>query len=271
MTREYEGEEYGYGAPSRGYGPSTESGQPGEYGRDPDYGYGQAGEYGQYSEYGGQGRGQTVRERARRGIGEVRERTREGVHRAREAGHRARERVSDATRRVSARSRDMARQAQRRGQNAAHQLEDTYTHGRERFEHGLDRHPLAMCVGFFAVGLLVGLSIPRTRREHEWFGDTSEGVLDRARERGYELMQQGVEAGRRTYEATREELREQGLAPDQIRDRARQVLREGMAAARNAAEEAGLTRDEPGRRAGEVRETAQTTTQREIERLQRRD
>lgn len=159
--------------------------------------------------------------------------------------------------------------ARMRGRRAANQIEDTYEQGKERLEQGIERHPLAMGLGFFGVGLLIGLSIPRTRREREWFGDASEDLVERARDRGYDIVHRGVEAGRRAWDATREELHDQGLAPRQVSDKARRVVNEGVHAAREAARDAGRTPEEMARRADELRERAQAIAQHEAERIER--
>jgi hypothetical protein len=210
-----------------------------------------------------------LRERARHGYDEARQRTLAGLHYAQEASQRAYETVSEAGSEIAARTRDLAGYARRGGARAAHQLGESYEYGRSRFEGSLERHPLAMGLGFFALGVVVGLTIPRTHRERDLFGETSGQILGRARERGRDVMRQGIEAGRRTLRATREEMHAQGLAPGQIRDKARRVYNEGINAARDAAEQEGLTSEELARRADALRERAQESAQQEFERLQR--
>lgn len=53
-------------------------------------------------------------------------------------------------------------------------------------------YPVGAVIGGLAVGALLGMLLPKTRREAEWFGDTGRKITDAARE----AAQKGFDAGK---------------------------------------------------------------------------
>ena len=53
-------------------------------------------------------------------------------------------------------------------------------------------YPVGAVIGGLAVGALLGVLLPRTRRETEWFGDTGRRITDAARD----AAQKGFDAGK---------------------------------------------------------------------------
>ena len=53
-------------------------------------------------------------------------------------------------------------------------------------------YPVGAVIGGLAVGALLGVLLPRTRRETEWFSDTGRRITDAARE----AAQKGLDAGK---------------------------------------------------------------------------
>jgi ElaB/YqjD/DUF883 family membrane-anchored ribosome-binding protein len=53
-------------------------------------------------------------------------------------------------------------------------------------------YPVGAVIGGLAVGALLGVLLPRSRRESEWFGTTGRRLVDAGRE----AAQKGIDAGR---------------------------------------------------------------------------
>ena len=87
---------------------------------------------------------------------------------------------------------------------------------RERFERGRDEFPLTVCLGALATGLLTAIAIPATRREDIVFGEQSDEIKDKARQKGEELHEDAVEAAREATGKAKEELHKQGLDPEEL-------------------------------------------------------
>jgi hypothetical protein len=103
-----------------------------------------------------------------------------------------------------ARSRDTAR-------NVGHQLAEGYRTGAEKFSRAADEYPLAIGAAFAALGVLVGLSLPHTRKEDELRGEQSDHLVDAAKEKGEQLLEAGKAIGERLVDAAKDEAAGQGL------------------------------------------------------------
>lgn len=116
----------------------------------------------------------------------------------------------------------------------------TYTRSRERFAQTTEEHPMSVGVGFLALGLLVGLAIPCSRKENEWMGETSDRLKSTAKSRGQEMLEKGKHVASAAAESARKSAAEQGLTIEGMRDKARQVASESKQAAMQTAEAEGL-------------------------------
>jgi len=65
-------------------------------------------------------------------------------------------------------------------------------------------NPMGMLLAGMAVGFLVGMMLPVTRFESERIGPMAEGLKDRAREAGSEVMRRGGEVIKDTIEGSKE-------------------------------------------------------------------
>lgn len=170
-------------------------------------------------------------------------------------------------------ARDRAAQL---GEEARHGLET----GRRAFNNAREQHPLALAGGFLALGLLVGLSAPRTRRETEMIGPTAQRVKQKAQEAGRDLAHRGAEVASATASAVRQEAVElkedvqhaasdtlnaamdaanrEGVSPYDLREKAGHVAEQTGDAMRKSAKEEGLTGGQLKERAGEVVEQAKS-------------
>lgn len=157
---------------------------------------------------------------------DIRDKAEELRDRAEELRHRARERTGE----VADQANYMAHEASRR-------VSHTARVARERSEETIQSHPLAVGAAMLGLGLLVGLAIPRSRRENRLFGEEADEFKDSARrmgenvyERGKKVAGETAEAAREaasdavdaTVETAREEAERQGLTPEQLREEGRE-------------------------------------------------
>lgn len=134
------------------------------------------------------------------------------------------------------------------GRTVAHGVQSGYTAGAEQFQTAIEEYPLAVGIGFAALGALVGVLLPRTRREDELLGEQSDQLIDSAKEKSEEMLEAGKKVAERVGEAAVEEAKNQGLTADaeanamsNVVEKAGEVARRARNEATTAAEDEGLT------------------------------
>lgn len=158
---------------------------------------------------------------------------------------------------------EQAHEVYERSQSAVRRMKDEvkegYHTGADRFARASDEYPLAVGMGFAALGALLGLVIPHTRREDELMGETSDHLMEEAKEKAEELLQSGKAVGARVVGAAKEEARAQGLSGEtlaatfsDIVDRGSEVVKKAKQEASHAAEDVGLTPSQLEKRADET-------------------
>ena len=145
------------------------------------------------------------------------------------------------------RGMERAGETARRGFVAAGEsLAETYDTSRRQVASAADEYPLAVGAACLGLGLLFGLGMPRTRREDELMGETSDQikrqVKHRARDLSDEAMQRARHVATATAEAAQEELERQGLSKDTLKENlvegAKDMLQGAKAVVSRAAETA---------------------------------
>lgn len=91
----------------------------------------------------------------------------------------------------------------------------------QKFQSAVDEYPLGVGLGFLGLGLLVGLTLPRTRQEDEWMGTESDRFAAMAREKGQEVIERGKTVAERVAGRISEEAEKEGLTPEQLAEEAR--------------------------------------------------
>jgi ElaB/YqjD/DUF883 family membrane-anchored ribosome-binding protein len=90
--------------------------------------------------------------------------------------------------------------------------------GMQNTREFIEERPLTVGVGALALGVLVGLLIPRTRREDELMGEQSAAFINRTKAMGEDVVERGKhgaeEAMEAAAEAASEESEKQGLKPE---------------------------------------------------------
>jgi hypothetical protein len=128
-----------------------------------------------------------------------------------------------------------AADAIREGTSAAtERAQRGYEAGRETLAETWEEHPLAVGVAVMAAGVAAGLLLPRTRREDQLMGQTSDELARRVRKTGKDVVKRGKKAATAALSATTRQARQLGIAPEQV---GRKVGRLATAA-RNAVTEA---------------------------------
>lgn len=76
-----------------------------------------------------------------------------------------------------------------------------------RFEQMIDENPLGVTLWSVAIGALLGLSIPESRKEKEMMGSASETLLARAKETAQRTIQKAQHAAERAVQTAGEEFK----------------------------------------------------------------
>ncbi len=129
-------------------------------------------------------------------------------------------------------------------------LQSGYRTGTEQLEMAMEEYPLAVGIGFAALGALAGVLLPRTQREDQLLGEQSDQLVDSAKEKGQEMLESGKEVAKRVGDAALDEAQSQGLTAETVGDKisdlaskAGEVARKAKDEAAASAKDAGLTPD----------------------------
>jgi ElaB/YqjD/DUF883 family membrane-anchored ribosome-binding protein len=118
-------------------------------------------------------------------------------------------------------------------------VERGYHSSAEQLENAMEEYPLAVGIGFAALGALIGVLLPRTRREDELLGEQSDQLLKATTEKGQELLERGKVVAQRVGESVLDEARQQGLTPEAASETISELAGKVGEVARKAKQEAG--------------------------------
>lgn len=159
--------------------------------------------------------------------------------------------ASGASRRAYSQSRAAARGTRRVGRRTGRQLSSAtsqsgqqltqaYDATAERVQRAHEEAPLALGLGIMALGAIAGALIPRTQREDEWMGESSDEAIRETRRQAQQAYERGQEAVANTVETAKESAKSQGLSPDSLAERANQVVKHAADSIGEAARDEGL-------------------------------
>lgn len=164
--------------------------------------------------------------------------------------------------------RRTANRARQSAHRTGEQVRDGLAASGQKARETFDAAPLAVGFGLLAAGVLAGVLLPRTRREDEWFGETSNQLKDEVIDKGEEAVARGRQVAAATAESAIEEAERQGLTPGEMSE---SVEEAGSRIGRTAAEEVRQVGEEIGSKVTQVvdraRETASEETQHQVEEL----
>jgi Protein of unknown function (DUF3618) len=134
----------------------------------------------------------------------------------------------------------------------ARTLESGYRSSSEGVENALEQYPLALGVGFAALGALLGVLLPRTRGEDQLVGESSDQLLSATKDKGQQLLDRGKALTKRVAQSALEAARQEDLTPtaatqslSQIAGKVTQVARKAKDEAASAAKEEKLNLEQP--------------------------
>ncbi len=158
----------------------------------------------------------------------------------------AKEKVSALGEAANEAAVDVSRRAQKAYQEGrsttlkiGRSIESGYHSSAEQLENAMEEYPLAVGIGFAALGALIGVLLPRTRREDELLGEHSDELVKATKEKGQELLERGKVVAERVAESALEETKQQGLTPEAARETISGFAGKVGEVARKAKEETG--------------------------------
>ncbi|HOA75772.1 MAG TPA: DUF3618 domain-containing protein [Phycisphaerae bacterium] len=155
---------------------------------------------------------------------------------------------------------EQAESMRRRVRDSMDRVRMKMDRGRGRVGEIFNDYPLAIGVSALALGLIIGLSLPATRRERRTVGAKASRWREQMKERAGQLIERGKEAAQHTAEAVKEEARRQGLTAEGIKESVKQVARE----AGSAVEREGLSPEGLGGKVDAIAQQATETLQQEV-------
>lgn len=129
-----------------------------------------------------------------RGVGDslasARDRLGQASHEAGSRMAEARSQLSDGAHHAGERVSEATRRARQRLDDAGTRLGHGATRAREGFDHLRQEQPLALGVLGIAVGALIAATLPPTRREDQWLGETRDQLGEQLRHKAKEGYEQ---------------------------------------------------------------------------------
>ena len=125
--------------------------------------------------------------------------------------------------RTTQKTAELRRRASEKGAQLKEKTWHGYEQGRETFKQTADERPLAVGLGFLAIGVVAGMLLPSTRKEDELAGPTRDRLVNRSREAAEDVIDRGKHVARTAYETATREAREQGLTPEALKEKTKAV------------------------------------------------
>ncbi len=142
--------------------------------------------------------GSTLREKTRAFSAGAAEKWNEASDAVSTHAHQAGEKLASATEHTQERLREASHQTADSLRQAAHSTSRTAQNlgrkTRDRLDTGRREHPLALCAGALAAGLVVALLIPRTRRENDLCGEEAEHFREELKSKGETMLDKSKQA-----------------------------------------------------------------------------
>jgi ElaB/YqjD/DUF883 family membrane-anchored ribosome-binding protein len=120
----------------------------------------------------------------------------------------------------------LRRRAGEKGEQLKQQARYRYAQSRESFSRTADEQPLAVGLGFLAIGVLAGMLLPSTRKEDELVGPTRDRVVNRTREAAQDAVHRGKVVAQKAVDVAKQQAQEQGLTPEALMQKTQAVAAE---------------------------------------------
>jgi hypothetical protein len=119
----------------------------------------------------------------------------------------------------------------------------------ESVQVAMQDYPLAFGAAMLGLGMVCGLIVPETQREHEMLGPQSDRLKDKSKEAISEAVERGKAIAETTVSAAQEKLEEEGLDPAHLTEKTKSVAAHAKQAAKGKMREEGATPEDLKRRA----------------------
>lgn len=138
--------------------------------------------------------------------------------------------------RTTQKTAELRRRAGEKGAQMKEKARHGYEQGCETLKHTAEERPLAVGLGFLAIGVIAGMLLPSTRKEDELVGPTRDRLVNRSREVAEDAVDRGKQVARTAYDTAAREAREQGLTPEVLKEKTRAVASQVKEATREDAQ-----------------------------------
>jgi hypothetical protein len=125
----------------------------------------------------------------------------------------------------------------------------------------MEEYPLALGIGFAALGALIGVLLPRTRQEDKLLGEESDQLVKATKEKGQELLERGKVVAGRVAESVLEDAKQQGLTPEAVTDKISEFAGKVGEVVHKAKEEAGTAAKDAKLTVEHLKEEASSATE----------
>ena len=133
--------------------------------------------------------------------------------------HQTQEKAGDLAAQTGEKLSDMATNIQSQAEDLGHYAQEQAYYQARRAKRGflqmIEENPLAVGAMAMAVGAAVGLSVPSTRQEDEWLGETRDQLLEQAQTKVQDTMEKvqqvAQEAGQSAKETVEREAEKRNL------------------------------------------------------------
>lgn len=175
------------------------------------------------------------------------------VDKLKEKAHEVKEVAAEAVEKVKSKVEGLTEGAEKAGKMAqdlyesgrdalkkrSHQLESGYDSAMNRMRDAVEEYPLAVGAGFAALGALIGVLLPRTRKEDQLVGRKSDEMMEAVREKGEEILEKGKEKAGEIGVSLLEEAESKGLSAEAAGEKVSGLVAKAGEVIRAAAGEAG--------------------------------
>jgi len=158
----------------------------------------------------------------------------------REKGSELKRKASSSMQNIKERTAERASALRARASEKGGQLKEKAYHGyeysRDTFSRAADEQPLAIGLGFLAVGLIAGILLPSTRKEDEFVGPARDRLVNRTREVAEDAVNRGKHVAQTAVETAKQQAREQELTPESLKEKAQTMASQVTEATRQDAQ-----------------------------------
>jgi hypothetical protein len=134
--------------------------------------------------------------------------------------------------------------ASRLGAQTREQASAALRSSEARFSQTLEEYPLAMGVGFLALGVLAGLALPHTRIEDDALGTRSDQLKDQVKSKTQDIVGTAEKVAMAAGSAAFEEAEKQGLTLENLGNKVSHVATEAAHVVSQKAKEEGLGQED---------------------------